>query len=206
MADYKLTSLAETDLAEIADYTIDTLGIEQARRYRDGLETCFRNLAPTRDRAAAPKTWRPISGVSRRRVLPPARPRRADRPQEAWMPPAITVSRPPAEKRGPPIALPSCVHPSASSPPTSERAGPNMGRDAESFFRRPVEASRRDPARTSRSMRMARVINMRHASGLAGALRIDRDGLQSLMASKLLWRVRPVFPRNPRYQPLERSP
>ena len=45
MADYRLTSLAETDLAEIADYTIDTLGIEQARRYRDGLETCFRNLA-----------------------------------------------------------------------------------------------------------------------------------------------------------------
>ena len=45
MADYRLTSLAETDLAEIADYTIDTLGIEQARRYRDALETCFRNLA-----------------------------------------------------------------------------------------------------------------------------------------------------------------
>ena len=45
MADCRLTSLAETDLAEIADYTIDTLGIEQARLYRDGLETCFRNLA-----------------------------------------------------------------------------------------------------------------------------------------------------------------
>ena len=45
MADYRLTTLAETDLAEIADYTIETLGIEQARRYRDALETCFNNLA-----------------------------------------------------------------------------------------------------------------------------------------------------------------
>lgn len=45
MADYRLTSLAETDLAGIADYTIQTLGIEQARRYRDSLETCFTNLA-----------------------------------------------------------------------------------------------------------------------------------------------------------------
>ena len=42
MADYRLTALAETDLA---DYTIETLGIEQARRYRDGLETCFTTLA-----------------------------------------------------------------------------------------------------------------------------------------------------------------
>ncbi len=45
MADYRLTSLAETDLAGIADYTIQTLGIEQARRYRDSLETCFTSLA-----------------------------------------------------------------------------------------------------------------------------------------------------------------
>ena len=45
MADYRLTSLAEADLAGIADYTIETLGVQQARRYRDGLETCFNNLA-----------------------------------------------------------------------------------------------------------------------------------------------------------------
>ncbi|MDE0172438.1 MAG: type II toxin-antitoxin system RelE/ParE family toxin [Defluviicoccus sp.] len=45
MADYRLTLLAEGDLAGIADRTIETLGIEQARRYRDGLEACFGMLA-----------------------------------------------------------------------------------------------------------------------------------------------------------------
>lgn len=45
MADYRLTLLAESDLAGIADHTIETLGIEQARRYRDGLEACFGRLA-----------------------------------------------------------------------------------------------------------------------------------------------------------------
>ena len=48
MTDYRLTSRAEADLAGIAgiaDYTIKTFGIQQARRYRDGLEACFRNLA-----------------------------------------------------------------------------------------------------------------------------------------------------------------
>ena len=32
-------------LAGIADYTIEAFDIEQARRYRDDLEACFRNLA-----------------------------------------------------------------------------------------------------------------------------------------------------------------
>ena len=45
MTDYRLTALAELDLAGIASYTIEALGIEQARRYRDGLDICFRNLA-----------------------------------------------------------------------------------------------------------------------------------------------------------------
>jgi plasmid stabilization system protein ParE len=45
MADFRLSSQADTDLARIADYTIETFGIEQARRYRDGLEACFQSLA-----------------------------------------------------------------------------------------------------------------------------------------------------------------
>ncbi len=45
MADFHLTSRAESDLAEIADYTIETFGIEQARRYCDVLETCFQTIA-----------------------------------------------------------------------------------------------------------------------------------------------------------------
>ena len=45
MPDYRLSRLAEADLAGIADYTIQTFGIDQARRYRDGLERCFQSLA-----------------------------------------------------------------------------------------------------------------------------------------------------------------
>lgn len=45
MADFRLTLRADADLAGIADYTIETFGIEQARRYRDGLESGFQNLA-----------------------------------------------------------------------------------------------------------------------------------------------------------------
>ena len=45
MGNYRLTSCAESDLAEIADYTIGNFGIEQARRYRDALETCFQTIA-----------------------------------------------------------------------------------------------------------------------------------------------------------------
>ncbi len=45
MGNFRLTSSAESDLAEIADYTIETFGIEQARRYRDTLETCFQTIA-----------------------------------------------------------------------------------------------------------------------------------------------------------------
>jgi len=45
MADFLLSLRADADLARIADYTIETYGIEQARRYRDGLEAGFQNLA-----------------------------------------------------------------------------------------------------------------------------------------------------------------
>ena len=45
MGDYRLTSSAESDLAEIADFTIENFGIEQARRYRDALEACFHTIA-----------------------------------------------------------------------------------------------------------------------------------------------------------------
>ncbi len=45
MADFRLSSRAAADLAGIAAYTIETFGVDQARRYRDDLETCFRNLA-----------------------------------------------------------------------------------------------------------------------------------------------------------------
>lgn len=45
MANYRLSRLAIKDLADIADYTIETFGVEQARAYRDGLEACFEALA-----------------------------------------------------------------------------------------------------------------------------------------------------------------
>jgi toxin ParE1/3/4 len=54
MGDYRLTSSAESDLAETADYTIENFGIEQTRRYRNELEACFRTIAdnPTLAREA----------------------------------------------------------------------------------------------------------------------------------------------------------
>ena len=45
MADYRLSSRAESDLAGIADYTVAAFGIEQARRYRNDLSACFEYLA-----------------------------------------------------------------------------------------------------------------------------------------------------------------
>jgi len=44
MADLRLSRRAASDLAEIADYTIAEFGINQARRYRDQLQACFRSL------------------------------------------------------------------------------------------------------------------------------------------------------------------
>ncbi len=45
MGQYRLSKRADSDIAEIADYTIRQFGIKQARRYRDGLEKIFRRLA-----------------------------------------------------------------------------------------------------------------------------------------------------------------
>ena len=45
MSNYRLSRLAAADLEEIAEYTIERFGIEQSRRYRDGLKTCFVQLA-----------------------------------------------------------------------------------------------------------------------------------------------------------------
>lgn len=63
MPRYRLSSHADADLAAIADYTIEKVGIKQARRYRDGLDRCFQMLAehPMRGRSAtglAPKLRR----------------------------------------------------------------------------------------------------------------------------------------------------
>jgi toxin ParE1/3/4 len=44
MAKYILTKDAKRDLAAIADYTIVSFGIEQARHYRDGLFQTFKTL------------------------------------------------------------------------------------------------------------------------------------------------------------------
>jgi len=45
MARYRLSRRGAADVEEIADYSIEQFGIKQARRYRDGLETCFQTLA-----------------------------------------------------------------------------------------------------------------------------------------------------------------
>jgi toxin ParE1/3/4 len=45
MNNYRLSRLAAADLEEIAEYTIERFGIEQSRRYRDGLKSCFVQLA-----------------------------------------------------------------------------------------------------------------------------------------------------------------
>jgi len=50
---YRFTRRAESDLFEIAQYTINTWGREQCARYLDGLEDCCQRLAdnPTLGRA-----------------------------------------------------------------------------------------------------------------------------------------------------------
>ena len=55
MGKFQLTNRAVTDLSDIADFTIQTFGIEQARYYRDGLNNCFEILAenPQLGRSAA---------------------------------------------------------------------------------------------------------------------------------------------------------
>ena len=45
MPEYQLSRPAAADVDEIADDSIEHFGIKQARRYGDGLETCFQTLA-----------------------------------------------------------------------------------------------------------------------------------------------------------------
>lgn len=45
MSKYRLSSKASEDVEDIAHYTIETWGIEQARTYRDGLHNCLEMLA-----------------------------------------------------------------------------------------------------------------------------------------------------------------
>ena len=54
MPDYHLSKRAREDLANIADYTIQTFGVAQSRIYRDALSHCFSMLAetPTMGRSA----------------------------------------------------------------------------------------------------------------------------------------------------------
>jgi toxin ParE1/3/4 len=65
MPSYTLSKAAERDLADIAAYTIDTFGIEQALAYRDGLIDCFTFLAE-----------HPKSARLRHELNPPVRARR----------------------------------------------------------------------------------------------------------------------------------
>lgn len=45
MADYALTRRAESDLADIAEFTTERFGTDQARGYRDGLIEAFELIA-----------------------------------------------------------------------------------------------------------------------------------------------------------------
>ena len=47
MPKYRLSRKAEEDIDDIASYTIEQFGIEQARTYRDSMIACFRSLCET---------------------------------------------------------------------------------------------------------------------------------------------------------------
>jgi toxin ParE1/3/4 len=47
LSTYQLSKLARLDLIDIADYTVDTWGPEQAQRYLDSMEARFNRLAKT---------------------------------------------------------------------------------------------------------------------------------------------------------------
>ncbi len=57
MPGLRLSKLARPDLIEIADYTVDNWGLQQAARYLDGLEGCFKQLA------LSPGLGRPCDGI-----------------------------------------------------------------------------------------------------------------------------------------------
>ena len=45
MARFRISRRADSDLGEIADYTIAEFGVQQVRRYRDDLSRCFQTLS-----------------------------------------------------------------------------------------------------------------------------------------------------------------
>lgn len=45
MAEYRLSLSAEKDIANIADYTIEKFGLNQARLYRNGLISSFKDIS-----------------------------------------------------------------------------------------------------------------------------------------------------------------
>ena len=45
MGRFRLSKLAESDLANIADFGIERFGLVQARKYRDGFFACFKRIA-----------------------------------------------------------------------------------------------------------------------------------------------------------------
>ena len=47
MPEYRLSERAENDIGNIARYTIEQFGIEQARTYRDSMVACFESLSET---------------------------------------------------------------------------------------------------------------------------------------------------------------
>jgi toxin ParE1/3/4 len=49
LSKYRLSVLAEVDLADIADYTTDVWGSKQAELYLDGLTACFARVALNSD-------------------------------------------------------------------------------------------------------------------------------------------------------------
>ena len=44
MPEVRLSKRAERDIGDIADYTIEQFGIEQARTYRDSMNACFNSI------------------------------------------------------------------------------------------------------------------------------------------------------------------
>lgn len=57
MSRYRLSAMAETDLAEIADYTTDVWGAKQAELYLNNLVECFIRIAQM------PELGRPCDAV-----------------------------------------------------------------------------------------------------------------------------------------------
>ena len=65
MPEYQLAPDAEDDLLEIAIYTIETWGVEQADVYESAFDRCFRAIARGEARSSEPIPHRPELHVTR---------------------------------------------------------------------------------------------------------------------------------------------